>query len=238
MIKVAIAEDDRAQARQMQELLSKFFKERSLEYNLDVYSDGIDLVGFYNNKYDIVLLDIEMPVLNGLQTAQRLRNADPSVQIIFVTNLAQYALNGYDVNAVGFLVKPVKYFSLSLTLQKAVNYVRNKSSLDVVVNTKNGFVVIPSSSLVYVEVRSHEIIYVTEEKEIRSYGTLRAVEKTLEEGGAKFACCSRCYLVNLKFVRAVEGSTLHLSNCKLQISRGKRGEFVEKYMRYAGGKNA
>lgn len=84
------------------------------------FGDGLDFLEGYRPVYDIVLLDIELPYMDGLEVARRLRELDPVVLIVFITNMAQYAIRGYEVDALDYMVKPVTYFEFALKMKKAL----------------------------------------------------------------------------------------------------------------------
>lgn len=237
MLKIAIVEDDKAQVNVLKSMLGRYFSENDVDAEIDLYYDGMELLKSYNIKYDIILLDIEMPILGGMQTAEAVRKMDNTVQIIFVTNMSQFAVKGYEVDATAFIVKPVKYFSLSIAMKKAINYVSNKASIDIIVTTRQGIIVVPSSSIIYIEISKHDLIYHTEQGKIEHRGSLKEIESKLNE--LNFARCSSCYLVNLRYVKSIMNNAVFVNNTTLPVSRGKKKEFVDHFLKYIGGeKNA
>ena len=109
MMRIAIAEDDESFRARLRNYVQRFSKETSMPVQIFEYSDGRELAGSYKPVYDLILLDVQMPYLDGYQVAKEIRKVDQDVILIFVTNLAQYALKGYEVNAYDFVIKPVAY---------------------------------------------------------------------------------------------------------------------------------
>lgn len=232
MIRIAIVDDEEKESEILRGLLDRYFKESEGEYSCSVFRDGVDFTDNYRADYDIVLMDIEMPLMDGLKAARRLREIDPSVSLIFVTNMANYAVKGYEVDAVGFIVKPVSYYALKMNMRKAVGNAIGRKATNLTVVTRGGVTVIPSDSLVYIEVRKHDLIYHTASQSVTAHGSLKEVEARL--ASENFARCSNCYLVNLRFVRSLVGDTVVLAGAELSVSRGKKREFAERLMKYVG----
>lgn len=107
MLKIAIVEDEEEEVALLEEGIKRFFAESGTEYITAVFRNGMKFLEGYRGDCDVVLMDIEMPLLDGFRTAQKLREIDPSVTLIFITNMPNYAVKGYEVDALGFIVKPV-----------------------------------------------------------------------------------------------------------------------------------
>ena len=106
MIRVAIVEDDLSCVQQLREYLSRYQKSSEEDIEVAVYPDGMAVVEQYRPVFDVLLLDIEMPRLDGMAAAREIRRTDPEVIMIFITNMARYAIKGYEVNALDFVLKP------------------------------------------------------------------------------------------------------------------------------------
>lgn len=102
MIRVAIVEDDAAEREKIQGYLNELSRQEQIQFEIAPYPSGLNFIMGEMKGFDIVLMDIDMPGVNGMETAQALRKVDPTVILIFVTNMAQYAISGYEVDATGF----------------------------------------------------------------------------------------------------------------------------------------
>ena len=147
MFRIAIAEDDQACARQLQEYLERYGRENGEELEVHWFPDGMELAEEYRPVYDLLLLDIEMPHLDGMTAARKIRRADSEVLILFITNLARYAISGYEVEALGFMLKPVNYFSLSVKLKKAFSYLHSRAQKSLMIHTRDGIQKISASDI-------------------------------------------------------------------------------------------
>ena len=127
MLKIAIVEDYEQTARDVQEMIQRYAQEHHLDTECRWFPDGEEIAAVYEsgekNPFDIVLLDIEMRQTNGMDAARRIRDRDKKVVLSFITNMAQYAIHGYEVNALDFILKPVEYFPFSMRLDRMVERV-------------------------------------------------------------------------------------------------------------------
>lgn len=174
-----------------------------------------------------------MPQKNGMEAAIELRRQDKNVSLIFITNLVQYALKGYEVDAVSFLVKPVSYYDFSLKFKKALDiYIMNEDR-SFTVDSPGGLCRISTDKLMYVEIINHRLIYHLIDDVIQRTGSLSGVEREL--GAYGFLRCNKCYLVNPKFIVKVKGSTVQVGDQMLQISRPRRAAFMAELANWYAG---
>ncbi len=159
MIHIAIVEDDPECARTLRSYLSAFEKEANERFAVSEFADGLAFIGDYRSKYDLVLMDIDMPHLNGLAAAKKLRKVDESAVIIFITNMAQYAIRGYEVDALDFLVKPITQSLLSAKLHKALRKIKNLQNKKLFLYTEDSVRCISVRDIRYIEVREHLLTY-------------------------------------------------------------------------------
>lgn len=233
MKNVAVIEDEDEAADKLASYLLRYGNEHGEEFKIFRFAGAIPFLTNYNPNYDIVFMDIELPDLNGMEASRRLREVDHDVMLIFVTNMAQFAVGGYEVGAFDFIVKPVSYPNFALKFSRALNRLEKTKDIQVWINGKQGIKRIVSSRLKYVEVAKHTIIWHTVDGDITSTGTLKNVMEQLE--GGTFAQCNQCYLVNLKFVSGVEGYKVVVGDEELQISHPKKKDFVRSLNLYLNG---
>lgn len=231
---VAIVEDE----GKMAELLGGFFERFSAEtgvlFEVNRFEDGESFLKDYGAGYDLVLMDIELPGINGMETVRRLRQTDHNVIVIFVTNLAQYAVKGYEVEAFDFIVKPVTYYNFCMRLRRAMQRFESRKETEVWVNiVGQGKQKLKTSAIKYVEVMDHKLVFHTTDGDYVSNGSMQSAQKLLKD--APFALCNRCYLVNLAFVTGTRQYEVNVGGDALQISHLKRNEFLRRLNVYLSG---
>ncbi|MGB4659786.1 MAG: LytTR family DNA-binding domain-containing protein [Mobilitalea sp.] len=232
-MKLAVVDDDSKATDLLDSYIKRFEKESNMTIKVSVFHNPNDFLTNYSKDYDLVLMDIEMPGLNGIETAKELRRMDPRVVLMFITNMAQYAINGYEVEAVDFVIKPVSYPDFVLKIQKAMRYIARNQDKKLTLNTQEGVVNLLVSDICYIEVMRHYLIYHT----TNGNYTVRGVMKEIEENLVKyhFVRSNHCYLVNLKYVESINGSIVKVGGDDLQVSRNKKNEFLMEFARYVGG---
>jgi DNA-binding LytR/AlgR family response regulator len=119
MIRIALVEDEAEVRAQLQGYVQRHTRQYGTEFAVTEFADGMELLDDYRPVYDILFLDVEMKHLDGMETARRVRELDKDVIIVFITNMAQYAIGGYAVGALDYVLKPVPYFAFSQQLRKA-----------------------------------------------------------------------------------------------------------------------
>lgn len=233
MLKIAIVEDDENEAKELQEMLRLYAQENGQEFEIEVYKNPIIFLNNYKAKYDLIFMDIQMPHMDGLQAAEKLRKLDPLTILIFVTNMAYLAGRGYEVNAFDFLVKPLAYSYFALKIERAIEALSLRQEKKIIISSEGAKVCIASSSIMYIEVMDHQLIYHTEAGDYTSYSTIKKAQELL--GGCDFVLCNSCYLVNLRFVKSIRQHFVTVGNVDLKISAPKKKTFMEALNNYIGG---
>lgn len=232
-MKFAIIDDEKKATALIETYITEFVTENHFEIQTRVFNNPVEFLESYTKDYDLVFLDVEMPGLNGIETAKELRHMDSNVVIMFITNMAQYAIHGYEVEAVDYVLKPLSYADFAMKVQKALRYIARNEDANVKLCTKDGMIHLSVSDIYYIEVRSHYLIYHTTREEYM----VRGVMKETEEQFAKyhFARCSHGYLINLKYVQSVNGNIVTVAGEEITLSRSKKNDFMEAFARYIGG---
>lgn len=133
MIRIAIVEDDASYRKQITEYLERYENENKEKIELSVFKDGDEIIENYKPAYDIILLDIQMQFVDGITAARQIRAVDPDVIIIFITTTPQYAIQGYEVDALDYVLKPVNYFALSQRLNRAVERMNKRRTVHLMI---------------------------------------------------------------------------------------------------------
>ena len=236
MIKIAIVEDDVVCFNE----LKAFFARYSVETNCSISVDWFDtadafLTTYKNGVYQMVVMDIEMPGTDGMEAAKVLRRKDDDILIFFVTNLSQYAVESYEVQAFNFMVKPIVYNNFYMKMNRAIQRMKNEAYTKITVSVKENdkFVdkIIPISDIRYVEVYNHVITYHTTKGNFIARGeSMKTIAANLESCG--FSMCDQSYLINLKYITAVDKDEVYIGDDVIKISRRRRSEFLSAVAQY------
>lgn len=232
-MKVAVLDDTIEDAQRLLDYINQFQEHQSCLIQTDVYHSSMDFLEEYHSQYDVIFLDIEMPGEDGLKVAHEIREKDTSVGIIFVTNIAQYAIHGYEVNAIDFIVKPVGYFLFAEKLEKAIRFAQRRKKHDLVVNDEDGIYRIPIEEVFYIKKERNDLIYYTSQGELRERGTIRIMKEKL--AGLAFEECNSGCLVNLSQVRRIGKENITVGTFSLPLSRRMKKQFTQSYIDYLGG---
>lgn len=222
MYRVAIVEDEAAERDNLAENLVRY----SDMFEIRTFPSAVEFLTDYKPVFDIVFMDIDMPYLDGMTAARRLRELDADVCLIFVTNMAKFALKGYEVSAFDFIVKPVSYPGFSLKLDRILRHLGTRTDKLVLIQSgRDKLLRVSVTDILYVEVMGHKIIYHMPDRKILSYGTLKSVEDTI--GDNFFVRCNNCYLVNLRHVTAIEGNYVRVGEERLLMSAPRKSSFEQ-----------
>lgn len=235
MIKIAIVEDEIKEQENLLACLKELQQQEMVSLETQTFSNASSFLEAYRHNFDIVFFDIEMDGLNGMDAAKELRQLDKSVIIIFVTNLAQMAVKGYEVEALDFIVKPIEKATFLLKMKRVLNRTSSKLEESLNIQEKDGdFKVIHTKDIYYVETSGHYVIYHTSDGDVMEYNTLKAVEKKIHQDKI-FVRCNRCYLVNLQYLDGVKKENAIIHGTPLLISRPQRKQFLEDVSAFLGG---
>ena len=233
-MKIAVVEDQQETRECLCQFIRQYTEEQGMQAEVVPFEDGAVLAKGYKLGFDILFMDVEMPGLDGFATAEKIREVDPNVVLIFVTNMAQYAIRGYEVDALDYVLKPVNYYQFSTKLSRAIQRVQRRKGGQVVLQLAGGGMqLLDTSEIFYLETRSRMLYYHTSKGEFAVRASLQSAEKQLQP--YHFVRCNQCYLVNLSYVRGIENDFALVQNDRLEISRRQRNAFLTAVASYVGG---
>lgn len=235
MLKIAIVEDEESYISVLQEYLKKYEQDTGEDVEVTVYHDGDEIAAFYRAQFDVILMDIEMKFIDGMTAAEEIRKVDSTVAIIFITNAPQYAIRGYEVGALDYILKPVPYFTFSQKLGRAVEKLKKRERKWITVQVKGGVMRMELADIYYIESQGHDLIYHTKEGTPVAGSTMKSVEDMMTE--MDFFRINKCYLVNLQHVEGVQDKYAVVHGERLLISRPRMKQFMQELTRYWGGRS-
>lgn len=224
MIHIAICDDEKDFVEHLKGLLLRYSRETGEE---------IKITAYYDAAIDLIFLDIQMKLLNGLKAAGRIRQMDEKVDIIFLTTLTQYGLEGYKYQAANYIIKPIQYVRLKAEMAQWQKRHKKMDSPSIVIANDSGKYKILLKSLKYVETFNRNLLFHTEQENIVCYKSMKEMEKELGEKG--FGRCHTSYLVNLSYVSGIKKLEVDLITGEtLPISQPRRKEFTQQLTEYWG----
>lgn len=233
MIHIAVCDDEESFTQELKEKLLRYGDERGQEIRVTIFYDGSGLVNGYDPSIDLIFLDIQMNQMNGLAAAERIRQLDGEVGIIFLTTLARYGLEGYKYQATNYIIKPMKYARLKAEMDRWMARRPAKEPPFLIVANDSGRYKILLKELKYVETFNRNLLLHTEKEKILCYRSMKEMEREL--GQDSFVRCHTSYIVNLLYVKGVKKLEIELTDGgRLPISQPKRKEFMEKLTEYWG----
>lgn len=233
MVRLALVEDDVGYRNQLKEYITRYEQNSGERFSIREFADGDEIALNYKPEYDIILMDIEMKFMDGMMAAEEIRRVDTEVIIIFITNSPQYAIKGYAVDALDYVLKPVAYFAFSQRLSRAIERLQHRNRHFLQINTREGTHKLDVKQLYYVESQGHDLYFHTENGELIGTGSMQDTEKKLDGHG--FFRCNKGYLVNLEHVDTVHGEEIEVHGDRVLLSRARRKAFLDALNNYING---
>lgn len=234
-MKIAIVDNELESTALLRRFLEQFQEERKLPpFLVATYANGLDFLEGFDGSFDLVFMDIEMPVMDGLTAAKKMRLKDPSVLLIFVTKMAQFAVNGYEVNAMDFMLKPIGYFNFAFKMDKVRRLLEEREDKDFyLLHLRDGVKKIPMRDIHYVEVLGHVLYFHCEDGVYSERVPLAEFEKKVTDKA--FVRANKCYLINLAYLKEIKASSALVGKEELEISRSRKKAVIEALAAYLGG---
>ncbi len=232
MLQIAIIEDELEYIETLKGYFEEYQHETTSKFQLHIFRDGKEFLKSFQGGYDIILLDIEMPESNGMEVAEVIRKNDQTVVIMFITKIAKYAIHGYSVGALDYILKPMNYYAFQSKMARAMDRAKNRKDEEFLLNAREGVQKLRYNEVYYIEVQDHTLIYHTANADFTMRGTMRKLEEEFKL--RNFAKCSNHCLVNLFHVQCVKKDIVVVAGKNLEISRRMREPFLTQLAEYIG----
>lgn len=235
MLKIAVCDDEKFYREKITTLLQKYLSDCQLDSTIDIFCSGDEFLSQSSNavKYDAVFMDINMEQTDGIETAMRIRAFQSNTYIVFVTAFIKYALDGYKVNAVRYIMKN----TLDAAIPECMDAILQKMQLrQVSFSFMEGEKRLYTDNLLYVESNKHKSVFYYQEKQLTKYQIyekLDDIEKVLE--GFGFLRIHKSYLVNMRHIRRISNYIAELSTGEeLPIPRIRYQLVKQEFVEYKG----
>ncbi|MBQ7860388.1 MAG: response regulator transcription factor [Faecalibacterium sp.] len=235
MYRIVICDDEAVVRARLKSDLTRYAQEKGLQLELLEYASANALLQNYPAGADLLLLDIYMDGVDGMEAARSIRTFDPEVCIIFITTMYQRAIDGYAVRAFGFIKKPVSYAELCHELNCALKQIDRSRDQEqfITLRTAGAAHRLPVSCISYCEVRNHDMLICTDGDVTAYRCPMKELEEQLLPYG--FLRCHASYLVNVRHIRRVEPTRIVLKDgAQVPISQRKKKEVLVALSEYIG----
>ena len=233
MIRIAMVEDEEEYAKTIRRYCSRYSTEKHTDIDLVWHDNPVAFLEGYRGDYDVVFMDVVMPLMDGMTCARGLRERDGNVLLCFITSMAQYAIHGYEVGALDYVVKPIAYEEFALKMDRLGRLLERQGARTFLINSRSAVHRIDLRDLYYVEVYSHSLLFHTAQGDFEAYGKLSALAE--DERFQRFLRVTPSHLVNSAYISAVSEDTLTVHGVEIPISRRRKKECLEKLAMAMGG---
>ena len=217
MINIGICEDELHYRVNIKDMLGDILSTYSINYKIYEFSSGEELLSNYPKDLDILIMDIQMKIINGMDTARKIREFDQNLEIIFMTSFSEFMQEGYEVKAYRYILKPISERKISRNILPCINEIIKKKNNYLTINVKNYVDRIKIDSIVYIETDRPNILIYTNDNKYTTKMSISKIDKILREHG--FFRCHNSYIVNLKLVESMNSNTLKIGEKYIPISK-------------------
>ena len=217
MINIGICEDELHYRVNIKDMLGDILSTYSINYKIYEFSSGEELLSNYPKDLDILIMDIQMKIINGMDTARKIREFDQNLEIIFMTSFSEFMQEGYEVKAYRYILKPISERKISRNILPCINEIMKKKNNYLTINVKNYVDRIKIDSIVYIETDRPNILIYTNDNKYTTKMSISKIDKILREHG--FFRCHNSYIVNLKLVESMNINTLKIGEKYIPISK-------------------
>lgn len=233
MVVLGICDDEKHYRSIIRKYLEEILKSNAQSYEIHEFTSGEELLENYPNNLDILILDIQMDSIDGMNTARRIRTFDSNVEIIFMTSYSEFMQEGYEVRAYRYLLKPIDSEGLKKHILACIKEIRKNKNQYILIKNKSNTYKIYSNEIKYIEVQKKDMIIHTINKDFDARYSLEKIEKDLNT--EQFVRCHKSFIINLNYVENIKSNTAILSSEEeIPISRYRYKDIKEKFLKFLG----
>lgn len=231
---IAICDDEESIRKDLADKLNEYALNSGSTFRILLFKDGSELIDSYKIGIDLIFLDIEMKCKDGITTAEEIRKVDKTVGIIFLTSFAKYALQGYNVGAINYIMKPISYSRLKREMERFLEKRCMVPQESIVVTNETGKYKVLLKEIKYIETKKGNVsLHLFSNRELTAYRSMKEMEQVLP--AELFQRCHTSYLVNMEYINGVKKLEIELLDGEIiPISQPKRKYFMEKLTKYWG----
>lgn len=224
MYRIAVIDDELQEQKHMERLLRQYEARKKEKFDIVCYEDGADFLEAFCDQYDIIFCDIRMKFTDGITAARKIRERNSRAVLFFTTNLTDFAIQGYEVEALGYLLKPISAALLERNLDRAMRRLQTENTEYLVIEGNNRVIRIAVDEILYIEcIKHYQYIHTLHDTQ-RVLTPLTELEKKLDP--KKFGRCNSGCLVHFKYIERAEKKTVVVQGENLSISRGREKPFL------------
>lgn len=233
MLRITYAEDEKQERERIDNYLHTYAQTKGLALDISCFEDGEKLLECYPEKTDILLLDIEMKQMDGMTAARQIREFDRRVQILFVTNLISYAIEGYEVQAADFLVKPIRYPVFASRMDRVLERIQVNQPRFLLTSYAKEKSCCQIQEIAYIESANKKTyIHLTDGTVQMSSEPLYILEEKLSD--EPFYRCHNAFVVNLAKIRSMDGAEILIGQTRIPVSKYRKKDFLQALTGFRG----
>lgn len=236
-VKIALCDDNDFELQKAKTIIDNFISEKMPEQiiTLNTYDSAVNLL-FEMDRiggFDLLILDIIMPGLSGIELATEIRAKNNNCKIIFLTSSPEFAVASYKVDAFYYLLKPISEAELKQQLEKAFSQMENEKSASIIIKETKCLTRVKIHTIQYVESIKHTINFHLSNGEIHScYGTINEFSEILLSD-SRFSKCHKSFIINMDYVKSISSNDFVMSDSTLiPISRKACQQIKNDYINY------